>query len=311
MPRVVAMSEIPADKVNQPGKNLPGSPGALSTSFFRATKDTPDAPTAALNRYEGAKVSNAHFHEVDQFQVIMEGSGEFGRHPVQPYCVHFSRAHTPYGPLHSDKDTGWGFIVLRSRFDPGAQRFPWALDKLKQIPDRRPWQVTVKVDFPPPTQGVAMRDIAEIKDERGLFTRALTMAAKTRTMTPDRLGGDGQYVVVVKGSLVHEGAERHAPVVVFVARDEPPIAIQAGAQGLEAIIMNFPAAGVRELEDRAAAPAAAFKTLQCVLCAFVYDEEAGLPEEGIAAGTRWEDVPQTWSCPDCSATKGEFRMVEI
>ncbi len=70
MPRVVAMSEIPANKVNQPGKNLPGSPGALSTTFFRATPDTPDAPTAALNRYEGAKISNAHFHQVDQFQVI-------------------------------------------------------------------------------------------------------------------------------------------------------------------------------------------------------------------------------------------------
>ncbi|HUF81483.1 MAG TPA: rubredoxin [Burkholderiales bacterium] len=51
--------------------------------------------------------------------------------------------------------------------------------------------------------------------------------------------------------------------------------------------------------------------MQCLLCAFVYDEEAGLPEEGIAPGTRWEDVPETWSCPDCSATKRDFVMVEI
>jgi rubredoxin len=305
------MSEIPANRVNQPGKNLPGSPGALSTGFFRATPDTPDAPTAALNRYEGEKVSFAHFHEVDQFQVIVEGSGEFGRHHVQPYYVHFSRAHTPYGPLVSDKETGWGFIVLRSRFDPGAQRFPWALDKLKAIPDRQPWQVTTKVDFPPPTNGVAVQDVTEIRDERGLFTKAITMGPHTRTMTPDRLGGDGQYVVVVKGSLIHEGTERQAPTVVFVARDEPPIEIHAGAQGLEAIVMNFPKPGAREVDDKAPAPAVAFKTYQCVLCAFVYDEEAGLPEEGIAPGTRWEDVPETWGCPDCSASKGEFQMIEI
>jgi rubredoxin len=137
------------------------------------------------------------------------------------------------------------------------------------------------------------------------------MGPNTRMLTPDRLGGDGQYVVVVKGSLIHEGTERAAPTVVFVERDAPPIEIYAGSQGLEAIIMNFPKAGVRAGEGKAPAPAAAFRTLQCVLCAFVYDEEAGLPEEGIAPGTRWEDVPETWSCPDCSATKGEFRMIEI
>jgi rubredoxin len=137
------------------------------------------------------------------------------------------------------------------------------------------------------------------------------MGPHTRTATPDRLGGDGQYVVVVKGSLVHEGIERQAPTVVFVGRDEPPIEIHAGAQGLEAIILNFPKPGTREIEDKAPAPAVAYKTLQCLLCAFVYDEEAGLPEEGIPPGTRWEDVPETWSCPDCSATKRDFVMVEI
>jgi len=156
-----------------------------------------------------------------------------------------------------------------------------------------------------------VKDVPEIKDERGLFTKTLTMGPNTRTLTPDRLGGDGQYVVVVKGSLMHEGTERQAPTVVFVERDEPPIEIQAGAQGLEAIVMNFPKPGAREVEAKAPPPAAAFKTWQCVLCAFVYDEEAGLPEEGIAPGTRWEDVPETWGCPDCSATKGEFQMIEI
>lgn len=310
MPRVVAMSEIPPNKVNQPGKNLPGSPGALSTAFFRATKDTPDAPTAALNRYAGRRVSNAHFHEVDQFQVIMEGSGELGRHHVEPYCVHFSRAYTPYGPLQSDENTGWGFVVLRSRFDPGAQRFPWALDRLKQIPDRQPWQVTTRIGFPASTAGVSVQDVPEIMDERGLYVRTMTMGPDTRAMTPDRLGGDGQYVLVVKGSLIHEDSERRSPTVVFIGRDEPPIEIQAGPQGLEAIVMNFPKVGVREVTDKAPPPTA-FRTLQCMLCAFVYDEAAGLPEEGIPAGTRWEDVPETWSCPDCSATKRDFRMVEI
>lgn len=49
----------------------------------------------------------------------------------------------------------------------------------------------------------------------------------------------------------------------------------------------------------------------CVVCGFIYDEEAGLPEEGIAPGTRWEDIPDTWTCPDCGVTKDDFEMIEV
>jgi rubredoxin len=53
------------------------------------------------------------------------------------------------------------------------------------------------------------------------------------------------------------------------------------------------------------------KKWQCVLCGFIYDEAAGLPEEGIAPGTPWEAVPEDWTCPHCSATKVDFDMVAI
>ena len=53
------------------------------------------------------------------------------------------------------------------------------------------------------------------------------------------------------------------------------------------------------------------KKWMCILCAFVYDEALGMPDEGVAPGTRWVDVPETWTCPDCSATKSDFEMAEI
>jgi len=52
----------------------------------------------------------------------------------------------------------------------------------------------------------------------------------------------------------------------------------------------------------------AYRTWMCVVCGFIYDEAAGLPEEGIAPGTRWEDIPDTWTCPDCGVTKDDFEM---
>ncbi len=44
----------------------------------------------------------------------------------------------------------------------------------------------------------------------------------------------------------------------------------------------------------------------CDLCGFIYDEAAGIPDEGIAPGTKWADVPEDWVCPLCGADKSQF-----
>ena len=54
-----------------------------------------------------------------------------------------------------------------------------------------------------------------------------------------------------------------------------------------------------------------YKSWLCIICGWIYDEEAGSPEDGLAPGTRWEDVPEYWVCPDCGAGKEDFEMVEI
>ncbi len=50
---------------------------------------------------------------------------------------------------------------------------------------------------------------------------------------------------------------------------------------------------------------------ECQVCGFVYDEAEGLPEEGIAPGTRWEVIPEDWVCPDCGTAKSEFEMIAL
>ena len=44
---------------------------------------------------------------------------------------------------------------------------------------------------------------------------------------------------------------------------------------------------------------APYRSWMCVVCGFIYDEAEGLPEEGIEPGTRWEEIPDDWCCPDC------------
>lgn len=55
----------------------------------------------------------------------------------------------------------------------------------------------------------------------------------------------------------------------------------------------------------------AYKKYICVICGFVYDEEEGWPDDDIEPGTRWEDVSDTWLCPDCGTTKDDFEMMEL
>lgn len=49
----------------------------------------------------------------------------------------------------------------------------------------------------------------------------------------------------------------------------------------------------------------------CIICGWIYDEAKGWPADGIAPGTRWEDIPQDWVCPDCGVAKADFEMLEI
>ncbi len=44
----------------------------------------------------------------------------------------------------------------------------------------------------------------------------------------------------------------------------------------------------------------------CGICGWEYDEEAGLPEAGIAPGTKWADVPEDFECPLCGVDKDQF-----
>jgi rubredoxin len=53
------------------------------------------------------------------------------------------------------------------------------------------------------------------------------------------------------------------------------------------------------------------KKYMCVICGFIYDEAEGLPEEGIPPGTKWDDVPLNWKCPECGAGKEDFELMEI
>ena len=54
-----------------------------------------------------------------------------------------------------------------------------------------------------------------------------------------------------------------------------------------------------------------FRTYVCQVCGWLYNEETGSPEDDLAPGTRWEDIPPNWTCPECGSRKEDFEMVEV
>jgi rubredoxin len=48
---------------------------------------------------------------------------------------------------------------------------------------------------------------------------------------------------------------------------------------------------------------------KCVVCGYIYDPEVGDPDGGIAPRTPFEQIPDSWTCPVCGATKDMFEKV--
>jgi rubredoxin len=44
----------------------------------------------------------------------------------------------------------------------------------------------------------------------------------------------------------------------------------------------------------------------CSICGYIYDPANGDPDSGIKAGTRFEELPEDWTCPICGAAKDKF-----
>jgi rubredoxin len=52
-----------------------------------------------------------------------------------------------------------------------------------------------------------------------------------------------------------------------------------------------------------------YRKYQCGVCGYIYDEAEGDEDGGIAPGTRWEDIPDDWRCPECGVEKSEYFLM--
>ena len=48
----------------------------------------------------------------------------------------------------------------------------------------------------------------------------------------------------------------------------------------------------------------------CTICGYIYDPDQGDPAAGIKPGTSFENLPDSWVCPVCGASKGAFEKTK-
>ncbi len=310
MPQIASFDDV---KIQRKERQVPTGT-AWRTNFIDPEENNPLSAQAFLVEGTAGRVIEPHFHDYDQYQVVVSGGGLMGKHQLQVNAVHFSRKHTPYGPIVFG-DQQLGFLTLRAQKDSGAQYLsdPEKRAKLMAVENRKPFQATEVPKFEPTTPDAALHTFSDLKAEDGLASFSLSVAPNAKAIAPDPAHSNGQYLIIVRGSLHYGNQEYRALSVAFVKPQEGPLELIAGAEGLDVLVLHFPRAVVAQV---AAAPQVAksvpgTRTWQCMLCAFVYDEAQGMPHDGIAPGTPWEDVPETWFCPDCSASKSDFQMALV
>ena len=216
----------------------------LGTSRYNMAPGAPDPdmralfPMAFLVEQDPGSTAQAHYHQQDQFQLVVHGHGIMGTHEVRPLTVHFSGAYTAYGPIRASNDEGVHYFTLRNGFDPGARFMSVPENRifLRGVPGRRHREA---VNGPLPNAGPSA-EVAITPESDGMGSWHYRLAAGESITGPDPASGRGQYWVVVGGEMVCSNERLPRLSCSFVTPDEAPVSATAGPEGLDVVVMQFP-----------------------------------------------------------------------
>jgi uncharacterized protein YjbI with pentapeptide repeats len=241
---MILAQSLAAARAQRTPHSLPNGRTIWLSRVFPASGETPETPMAAFVEQPAHTIIPAHFHAVNQFQVLVEGQGTLGKHAVHPWTVHYTNGFTGYGPLCAGA-AGMAFFTLRNRWDAGGARyFPAGQAFMQPAPKRHHL-----VDPPVLSSAAALHnrqsvtcDTVLAQEDDGLAAWCLRLGPNMRTLAPDPAHGGGQYLLVVGGALRHDGALLPQLSCLYISADTGPFVLQSGAQGLETLLLQFPVA---------------------------------------------------------------------
>jgi hypothetical protein len=204
-------------------------------------------PMAFLVEKEPHAIVKPHFHQADQYQVVVQGGGRLGTHDVGTVAVHYTDAWSAYGPIVA-ADEGIAWFTLRNTWDSGARYMPAAREQLRaarlQAFQHReataaPMPVLSAAELARTDRASCAAVIEQTPD--GMASWRYRMPVEAHLTGPDPSEGGGQFWIVLSGSASAAGAADLPPnSCLFVAPDDGCFSVKAGAGGAEMLCVQFP-----------------------------------------------------------------------
>ena len=206
--------------------------------YYGSILETFEGPQAFLVDMpsEGSTI-HPHFHDIDQFQVIVRGDGRLGPGPARPVAFHYADAFTPYGPIVGG-EKGISFYTIRAACSTGYFPMPEARHKIPGKPGRN-IAGQFDIDQPLPAVGQHTRErLLEAKPDNVLVV-GLRMGPDAKAAGEPTDGGD-QYYLVCSGSLSQDGKELPPLTLIRLERGEATPSFTAGPKGAQVLILQLP-----------------------------------------------------------------------
>lgn len=212
---------------------------------YKAGNETNDngLPQGFLVYQPPNSVTPPHFHETNQFQVFVDGSGWMGKRAAAPLTVQYVNAHTPYGPIEAGDD-GVHYFTLRQRWDPGAKYMPASRDRLVKGNQRMciVGNIPISTDDERMARSEAASDGIIAPEADGLAAHICRVGPNHVIDLPDPALGGGLYLIVASGSVLHGADELDRWSTFYVTPDERAPELRAGQSGLDLLVLQFPRA---------------------------------------------------------------------
>ena len=201
-------------------------------------------PMAFLVEKGPGAVTRPHFHQSDQFQVVVAGRGMLGDHEFSDGAVHYTDAYSAYGPIVAGRSGIWWF-TLRNRWDPGARHMPAEREVLNAARDRHQhWELTTEA-MPAALLGelreataITCRPVLEAED--GLAGWRYRIPPCTAIVGRAPSAGGGQFWLVLAGDAAVDGGDPlPANSCIFVGPEDPAFAGASGPVGADLLCLQF------------------------------------------------------------------------
>lgn len=206
--------------------------------YYGRVKSIHEGPQAFLVEMpdEGSTIL-PHFHDIDEFQVVVGGNGRMGPDAIGPVAFHYADAYTPYGPIIGGRE-GIEFFTIRAACTTGFFPMPAARNKIVGKPGRNLYG-HFETGKPLPAARQSTRETLLSDPVDGVKVVGLRMGANASAAGEPTDAGC-QYYLVCSGAIV-DGGKAYPPRTLINVKDgDATPTLQAGPQGAEVLMLQMP-----------------------------------------------------------------------